>query len=237
MLDHSSVAPAWPTWKHRVMRLLRRATVGLVLAGCGVLLAPAIGGYLIVDDPLESAQAIVVLAGGYPAREQEAAEVFRAGLAPRVILVREWMDDPGRRPQGRKPTLEERRSLLIGQGVSASAIAVASTPACMTADELAIAAGMLDDRDRPVILVTSRYHARRVSVLWRQATAGGIPGLLRTASSESFAPTTWWLDRRLVVRVVREYVGLATARLPLPQSTPPCGQDFVLLVRLFDLVT
>jgi uncharacterized SAM-binding protein YcdF (DUF218 family) len=233
LLRPGGVARTW-RWRPCLARLLRRAAAGLLLVSCGALAAYGAGAYLVVDDPLEPAQAIVVLAGGFPTREWEAAALYRAGLAPRIVLVREWLDDPERRALTGHPSLTDRQALLVQQGVPADAITVPEQPACMTADELEVAAGALGEDDRPAILVTSKYHARRVSVLWMQAAGSRIRGVMRTPSGDSFSPATWWLDRRSLFRVSREYVGLATAGLPLPTRRPPCGQDFVRLVQLLD---
>jgi len=44
--------------------------------------------FLIIEDSLQPAQAIVALAGQTPFREMEAAKLYRAGWAPLIILVR-----------------------------------------------------------------------------------------------------------------------------------------------------
>ena len=170
--------------------VLNHVAAGMLIATGGIVVANALGTYLIVRDPLEPAGAIVVLAGGFPIREWEAAELYRAGWAPRIVLVREWLDDPSRRRPTDRPSLEDRRSLLGHLGVPGSAIVVASEPACMTADELDAATRALTAPERPVILVTSKYHARRVSVLWRQAVHGAQRGLVqpRPATRSSRPP-------------------------------------------------
>ena len=48
-----------------------------------------IASFLIVEDSLERAAAIVALAGQTPFREMEAAKLYRAGLAPQVVIVGE----------------------------------------------------------------------------------------------------------------------------------------------------
>ena len=72
----------------RVRRLLPGIAIlaaGLVLAG-GVWHAPvlrALGTWLRIEDRLERADAIVVLAGGTPRREATAAALWKEGWAPR----------------------------------------------------------------------------------------------------------------------------------------------------------
>ena len=43
---------------------------------------------LFVEDPLESASAIIILSGGIPYRPLGAAQLYTAGWAPRVVLTR-----------------------------------------------------------------------------------------------------------------------------------------------------
>src|SRR5262245_12006173 len=64
---------------------------GLALAALGAWCAlPALGTYLVAQDPLPpSADAIVVLAGSVRDRAHAAAMLYRKGLAPRVIVTRE----------------------------------------------------------------------------------------------------------------------------------------------------
>jgi uncharacterized SAM-binding protein YcdF (DUF218 family) len=73
--------------------LLRRALVSvalIVVVGLATpLLLPALGRFLVTEDPAEHADAIVVLAGSYPDRVLEGVELYRQGLAPRIILCRE----------------------------------------------------------------------------------------------------------------------------------------------------
>ena len=47
-----------------------------------------VASFLIVEDPLEPAAAIVALGGHLPFREMEAARLYRAGWAPEVVIVR-----------------------------------------------------------------------------------------------------------------------------------------------------
>jgi uncharacterized SAM-binding protein YcdF (DUF218 family) len=47
-----------------------------------------VGRWLVVEDPLDKAQAIVVLSGGMPMRAREAAKLYNAGYAPQIWLTR-----------------------------------------------------------------------------------------------------------------------------------------------------
>src|SRR5919204_6466566 len=64
--------------------------VAVVLAALVVVVLLGAGRTLVVVDPLPAhADAIVILAGSVPDRTLEAADLYRAGIAPRVIVTRE----------------------------------------------------------------------------------------------------------------------------------------------------
>ena len=64
--------------------------VAVTLAAVGAAALLAAGRVLVVADPLPPrADAIVILAGSVPDRALAAADLYRAGLAPRVVVTRE----------------------------------------------------------------------------------------------------------------------------------------------------
>ena len=115
--------------------------VALILAGFGY--GPVFRGvasFLIVEDPLQSAAAIVALGGQTPFREIEAARLYREGWAPKVVLVREapTAESEALRELGVKkvPQWELARAVLIQQGVPASAIVIPENDAVGTLEEV-----------------------------------------------------------------------------------------------------
>src|SRR5215831_7368497 len=72
-----------------LFRCVAVLVAGLLLAGfANDPILRGIALFLIVEDPLEHAAAIVPLGGQTPFREMEAAKLYRVGLAPRVVIVR-----------------------------------------------------------------------------------------------------------------------------------------------------
>src|SRR5258708_30181281 len=71
--------------RSRALRLLS------ISGGAGLVLAAVIffglGRWLVVEDPLVNAQAIVVLGGAMPLRAIEAAKLSREGYAPEIWLT------------------------------------------------------------------------------------------------------------------------------------------------------
>jgi len=161
-------------------RALRIFSIG---GATGLVLAAVIffglGRWLVVEDPLEKAQAIVVLSGAMPLRAVEAAKLFREGYAPEIWLTHSA--EPGE-------TLEEmgipfsgedyyNKLVLIHEGVPPEAIHVLEPPIVNTAEEIKVAAAALKPgKDAAVILVTTKVHTRRVRLLWhRLAPARSAP--------------------------------------------------------------
>lgn len=207
----------------RRRRWLTAALVALaILAVAAVVLhAPVLrilGAWLVVDDRLTPADAIVVLAGGTPNREIAAAALFRQGLAPRIILSRAAtlshhaaLMKLGLRPHDWQT---EARLVLEGQGVPPPAIIALQEPVKITETELRLvyetgrASGY-----RRVILVTSSDHSRRVGMIWARQSGARVEGLLHAVPDESFSPDRWWQDRRMFELVLHEYLGILALAL------------------------
>src|SRR6202023_428774 len=66
--------------------ILLTLVVGLIISTAIIFLN--VGRWLILEDPLDKAQAIVVLSGGMPMRAKEAARLYNAAYAPQVWLTR-----------------------------------------------------------------------------------------------------------------------------------------------------
>ena len=184
-----------------------------LLGGFGhVPILREIASFLIIEDSLQPAAAIVALGGQTPFREIEAARLYHAGLAPVVILVREARSAEWEALQhlGVKKVHEWElaRAVLTQQGVPASAILIPKDEGVGTLEELQAAYGALRSKDAPVILVTSKYHTRRTRLIWQYVTAGRSQAIVRAASGDPFDPDRWWEQRSFALSVVREYLGL-----------------------------
>jgi uncharacterized SAM-binding protein YcdF (DUF218 family) len=198
---------------NRLLQCVAVLVAGLLLAG--FVSGPILRGialFLIVEDALEHAAAIVPLGGQTPFREMEAAKLYQIGLAPQVIIVgtapsaeTEALRELGFKTPG---TWEVSREVLIRQGVPASAIVVLTSDVGGTLEELQAVYSAMTAKDAPVILVTSKYHTRRTRLTWQYVTAGKSQPIVRVATGDPFDPTHWWHKRSFALSVVREYLGL-----------------------------
>ncbi len=175
-----------------------RRWIIVAVVGCSVMILAlaaffGVGRWLVVEDPVEKARAIAVLSGRMPVRAVEAAKLYRRGYAPEVWLTQ------------------------IHEGVPAGAIHVLEPPIVNTADEIRVISGALDrEKDRSVILVTSKPHTRRVRLLWRKLAPVECRAIVRAASEDPFDPRHWWRNSSDALDVVREVLGLMNAWAGLP---------------------
>ena len=170
------------------------------------------GVWLVVEDPLEPARAVVVLGGKASFRAMEAAKLYNQGWAHEVWLTRAnlFSEDSGLAQPGidRTPEHVYSRMVLERLRVPGTAIRVLSGTNYITADEVRTVARELTrcGGDR-VILVTSSYHTRRVKILWH-ALVGKYPeAVVRYTPDDPVQPRRWWSNSADVAAVSHEWLG------------------------------
>jgi len=206
---------------HETARLTKRGRrAWTVLRACVLLfvawalLAWVAARSLIVRAELEHADALVVLSGSseYVERTRRAAQLFREGRAPEIVLTDDnerggWSSEQQRNPYFVERAFEELRRA----DVPAEKIVVLPLPqpASSTYDEsltlrdYATAHGL-----HSLLVVTSPYHSRRALWTLRRVFRGSdvTVGLDPVeAGQQSPAPAAWWLDRRGWQTVATEY--------------------------------
>ena len=163
---------------------------------------------LIVNEPSQPADAIVVLGGGSGDREATAARLFADGLAPVIITTGGHISLPGL-PNTTWAGLSADD--LARRGVPRSNIIQIpdSTSTCEDA-QLAMAA-LPSDANR-VIIVTDPFHTRRAQWMFEQA-APGVEIISVAADPSWFDPDIWWTEERGLIVVWQEYIKFAAILL------------------------
>lgn len=190
----------------------------------------AMASVLIVQDPLEPAAVIVVLGGHFPIRALEAAELYRAGWAPRVVVTKGPPSDAADDllELGIEPPAEWRlnRQVLQRMGVPPAAVVVTEAGVSGTLEELRSVFRSIRPGRSPAILVTSKVHTRRVRLTWSYVTEGRSRPIVRAARRDPFDLARWWSQRRFALAVVREYLGLLNylAGFPVEAHSPPSSE-------------
>lgn len=199
----------------------RRAVTALAvlaaLLGLGAVahrpILTAVSNLLVVDEPRQPSDAIVVVAGSTPTREERAAALYHEGLAPRVVVSRQavpdrvqWLLDRGIRVHD----FQGESVLTLEQfGVPRASIVRIDEPADITETELRrLAAEARRQGWRRLLLVTSWSHSRRVHVIWRREAGEAIDGRVVAVPDHCIASDGWWRRRRCSELVLHEYLGL-----------------------------
>lgn len=204
--------------KHRRTRRLVFGLLGIVLFSAVIFLL-GIGRWLVTEDPLQKAQAIVVLSGRMPMRAMEAAKLYREGFAPKVWLTHSTEPGAMLKTMGVSYVGEDvyNVQVLMHEGVPTEAIRLLEPPILNTADELSAVSGALEaGKGTTVILVTTKVHTRRVRILWNRLAAGRGQAVIRAVSDDPFDPRRWWRTTSDALDVVREFLGILNAWAGLP---------------------
>lgn len=190
--------------RSRARRILRWVAVIAVVAGVGYALALPLlrfAGRQMVDvDPPQRTDAMLVTASGLD-RIVEAAELYRQGIAPVILLTLPPRDkaETFLLSRGIAVDLNEvrRKRILEALGVPGDAIVFLPDLVDSTAAEGRAFAKWADGRPiRSLTIVTSPYHTGRTRLTFEHMLAGKPISLrLHAATLIPFEPDTWWQDR------------------------------------------
>jgi len=196
----------------------------LLAGGLSLLAFLEAGPWLLINDPLQGARAIAVFSGGVPFRAMEAAALYEQHLAPEVWVTkgRQTEEDAALEELGIERPTEYvlSREVLKRRGVPASAIRVLPESIKNTAVEVETNARELQAAGGgTVILVTSKYHTRRVKTLWRRLADARLHAIVRYASGDPSDPVHWWATTSNAFSVFREWFGILNALTGFPIRT------------------
>lgn len=185
----------------------------------------AMGRYLTYEDPIQKADAIVVLTGESPFRSLEALDIYQAGYAPMIILSsRAELAHLKRLSASRSGYgyLPYRDMGALKEGLPTEAFAVLEGKGKDTKAELSrIYDFLIEENMTQVILVSSNYHTRRVKKLFNLIAGDRISSIVRASKySKFFDPQWWWLASWSRRFLFSEYLKLATISLLRIQRRP-----------------
>lgn len=198
-------------------KILFLALAFAAILACWIVLAPLLADALVVEKPLDKADAIVVLSGAadYAQRAQGGVEAFQLGIAPTV-----WITDDNQRGgwddkvEGNPYFIERMRTELTQSGVPSDAVEKLTATVGSTNDEADLVIATAVERNlKGILVVTSDYHSLRALQTFERVVknrnADIVVGLKRSPTGSTYPDRyTWWLTPRGWRSVAGEYVKL-----------------------------
>jgi uncharacterized SAM-binding protein YcdF (DUF218 family) len=193
--------------------------LALLLTTTGLVVLVGVGKWLVREDPLQPATAIVVLSGSWPTRGLEAAALYHEGYAKEIWLTRPDAHDEALKELGMNYPSEDAFNLRVLRraGVPAKAIRVLDTPIINTDQELdEISAALKAKGGKDVILVTNKAHTRRVHMLWTKYYGSRGIAIVHGLPDDDYVANHWWTDPGSMTQVAHEVLGIINVWGGLP---------------------
>ena len=172
------------------------------------------GTYLIKRDPPHKSDAMVLLMGSIPDRVLQAADVYRQGLANKLIIVQESMASY-RKLQERgvhfQNTTQQCFEAAVELGIPADSIIILPGDARSTQQEATIVREYirLHPEISSITLVTSPDHTRRASMIFGKAfRKQNMPVTVQCSPSKynGYTGIGWWKNKEGIQAVMMEYL-------------------------------
>jgi len=194
-------------------RLVWAVMIAAILLAVWIPVAPYLATRLIVEKPLQNADAIIILSGSasYKERTAKAAELYKQGVSQRIFITNDgeqagWSKTEQRNPRCYELEIRE----LTTNGVLPEAITVLPGEVSGTDQEAKAMATEVDDRPiGSLLIVTSAHHTRRALRTFEEILAGrGVEIGIQYApvNERTPKPETWWLGLRGWQTVGGEYI-------------------------------
>ena len=184
-----------------VKRLLRRgALIAAPLIIAGALVVPKAGPWLVVADPLQKSDAIIVLGGTMYERQLEAIDLLNEHWAPRIYLFREMADwgevELVHRGIPYLRAVDVQIDAMLKLGVPREAIHVLDQATSTAQESTMVRELVTREKFSRVIIVTSKQHTRRARmVMQRRLDGSGAQTIMRPSRYDLSPIDRWWAHR------------------------------------------
>jgi uncharacterized SAM-binding protein YcdF (DUF218 family) len=199
-LDHSHAAA------YRLAILAAVALAALVLWLARERWLGLIGDYLIIQDPLQPADVIHVIAGD-DYRTDYAVRLYQQGKAPSIFFSGGWCTTHGYYHG------QHGKELSLAEGVSLQAIGMDDAPVTSTYMEAERLKAWIESSPRPirsVIVVTDPFSMRRTSWVYQWVFGSRVTVQMAPVPfDETPFQRAWWKDAASRAYVKDEYAKLA----------------------------
>ena len=178
----------------------------VALLGTLVWSGRSLGHILYHQDPLERADAIVILGGSWLVRTAEGGDLYGEGRAPLVVLSRELPDLGEEALRARGITVpgvtDVQVGALVSMGVPRQAIEILEPQEATATEAARIAELAAARRWRTIIVVTDKLHTARARLVMARHLAATQTRVVMRSSRYDPADVDRWWQRRTDFRFV-----------------------------------
>jgi uncharacterized SAM-binding protein YcdF (DUF218 family) len=174
------------------------------------------GNWLVVEDELHKADAIVVLMGSPGDRILESKDIYSNSYSNKIIFFEDY--DPWRKELKAKGIILpndaiKSKSIALQLGIPDSVVTIVPGNANSTYDEAKTFLAYLNKNTEieSIILISSSYHMRRAGIIFRNELAQcnhKVKIILSPSKYTEFNAKNWYSDRQSRKIVVFEYIKL-----------------------------
>lgn len=203
-------------WIVSKRRARRWAAAGLALSALGLAIAwvtrdgwlTAIGRFLVMQEPLRAADAIVVVSQGLDDRPIYAAKLYAAGYAPLVITLGGVTPQSGAQDTGAARDAEIARNW----GVPVENLVLIDDTVNMCEEAIRSREALPARGATSAIVLSDAVRLRRAALTFgRLYEQAGIAYLPVADPKAGFAPDGWWTRKNDAVQVALEYLKMGLA--------------------------
>ena len=191
-------------------RFLMAVLVLAVLAGSAWLFRrPLMRGaatYLVKEDALAPCDAIYVLGGSPLERGTKAVELWRAGIAPRLVCT--GANLPASRDVACEQLTESQLTARVAmmQGADSASVVVLNVATSTWEEAEAVRAHAIEHGYGTIMVLSTDMHMRRVGRVFRKQLKGtGIDVKLVSAPGRDYELLRWWDTEEGMIMLVNEY--------------------------------
>ena len=161
----------------------------------------------IVNDPLQHADAIVLLGGGLETRPFAAARLYRDGYAPRILVARPKAsptDEMGLTTRD----ADTARAILLKEGVpDAALIGIGHDVQSTYQESLAVGDWLKSNHATRLIIPTDVFHTRRVRWVFRkQLNHTGVNVMVQAVPVREYTEADWWRHEQGIIAFQNEVI-------------------------------
>lgn len=172
------------------------------------------GSWLVKEDELTHADAIVLLMGSIPDRVLQSSDLYRNKVAGRVIIVEESMGDSwALKSKGINiiSNTSQVVNILAALEIPVDSITVLPGNATSTQMEAMVIRDYVSNQPciDTLLIVSSAYHTRRASMIFRSAfkeTKNHVTILCSPSAYTNFDAAYWWRSKENIQKVLMEYL-------------------------------